>query len=128
MPFEEGLFEYLDNHPGLSREVDSRIYALKLPQRVELPAVTYQRVSTPRLLAFQRSFLPHPRFQFKCWAGTFPRARNVAEQVVAALNIYMGAMGDYTVQVSIVEDDRDIYEPVTKLYTSLVEVVIWHES
>lgn len=128
MPFEEGLFEYLDNHAGLSREVDSRIYPLLLPQRAEMPAVTYQRVSTPRLHEFEASFFPHPRFQFNCWAGSFPRARDVAEQVVAALDIYSGAMGDYTVEVSIVEDERDIYEPVTKLWRSLVEAVIWYEE
>ena len=80
--FEEGLFEYLDNYAGLSMEIDDRLYPLLLPQNVELPAVTYQRISTVRLLEFEQSFMPHPRFQFNCWAESFPRAKDVAEQVV----------------------------------------------
>jgi len=74
MSFEEGLFEYLDNHAGLSREVDSRIYPLVLPQTPELPAVTYIRIDTPRLAQLENAFLPHPRFQFSCWAETFEEA------------------------------------------------------
>lgn len=126
--FEEGLKEYLDNHAGLSAEVDSRVYPMLLPQNRELPAVTYQRISTPRLHEFEASFFPHPRFQFDCWAESFPRAKAVAEQVRLALDLYSGAMGDYTVEVAIVEDERDTYEPEAKIWHSMVEAVIWYEE
>jgi len=127
MAFEEGLFHYLDNYAGLSEEIDDRLYPMVLPQKVTLPAVTYMRVSTPRNLAFERSFIPYPRFQFDCWAESYERAKDVAAQIVAALDIYGGTMGDYTVQVSIIEDERDFYEPATKVWHSMVEAVIWHE-
>lgn len=128
MPFEEGLFAYLDAHPGLTVEVGSRIYPVKLPQLPTFPAVTYTRISTPRLHAFERSLLPHPRFQFDCWAESYSRAKDVAAQVRAALNIYRGAMGAYTVQVSIVDDERDMYDPETKLWHVIVEAIIWYEE
>lgn len=126
MAFEEGLYSYLSTYPGLVPLIGTRIYPLLLPQDPVLPAVTYQRISTPRMHAFERSFLPHPRFQFDCWATTFPAARAVAEQVKLALDVYMGAMGAETVQASILDGDRDIYEAEAKIFHSIVDAIIWH--
>jgi len=126
--FEEGLFNYLDDHAGLSREVDSRIYPVRLPQRAVLPAVTYTRLATPRLHEFEASLLPYPTFQFDCWAAKYSRAKDVAAQVRAALDIYRGAMGAYTVQASIVETERDMYDSETKVWHVIVDVEIWYEE
>lgn len=128
MAFEEGLFTYLSTYAGLAALVGTRIYPMLLPQQPTLPAVTYQRISTPRLHEFEASFLPHPRFQFDCWAGDFLAAKNVAEQVRLALDLYTGAMGAETVEVSIVEDERDTYEPDVDIWHSMVEAVIWYEE
>lgn len=127
MSFEQGLFEYLDNHAGLSMEVDSRIYPVLLPQKVTLPAVTYTRLATPRLHEFEKSLLPHPTFQFDCWAESYSRAKDVAEEVVSALDIYRGAMGDYTVEASIVDSERDAYDAATGIHHVMVDVEIWYE-
>ena len=128
MSFEKGLFDYLDDHAGLSREVDSRIYPVRLPQRAVLPAVTYTRLATPRLHEFEASLLPYPTFQFDCWAAKYSRAKDVAAQVRAALDIYRGAMGAYTVQASIVETERDMYDSETKVWHVIVDVEIWYEE
>ena len=125
MSFEEGLFYYLDNYAGLSMEVDDRIYPLLLPQEPTLPAVVFHRISTPRLHELENSLLPQGRFQFDCWAETFQRAKAVQEQVRLALDLYSGPMGEYTVEVAIVEDERDDYEPETGRWRSMVEAVIW---
>ncbi len=126
MAFEEDLFTYLSTYPGLGALIGTRLYPLLLPQLPTLPAVTYQRVSTPTLLEFERSLLPHPRFQFNCWATTFAGARAVADQVRAALDVYMGAMGATTVRASLVEDERDDYDPATEWWRIIVEAVIWY--
>ena len=128
MSFEEGLFFYLDNYAGLSAEIDDRLYPLLLPQGATLPAVVYKRISTPRMLELENSFLPHPRFQFDVFAGSFPRAKAVAEQVRLALDLYRGAMGEYTVQTVIIDDEMDIYEPETKRRHSIVDAIIWYEE
>jgi hypothetical protein len=125
--FEDGLFTYLSTYPGLAALIGTRLYPLLLPQDPTLPAVTYQRISTPMMLAFERSFLPHPRFQFDCWAASFPAARAVAEQVKLALDVYRGAMGAETIQASILDTDRDTYEPQAKIFHSIVDAIIWHE-
>lgn len=128
MSFEEGLFEYLDNHAGLSVEVDSRIYPVRLPQQTTLPAVTYIRLVTPLLQKFEVSVLPHPTFQFDCWAATYARAKDVAMQVIIALNRYRGAMGAYTVEASVVQTERDAYDPDTGIWHTILDVEIWYET
>lgn len=128
MAFEEGLFDYLSNHAGLSALVGSRIYPSVLPQDPTLPAVTYFRVSTPRERAFKRSLLPQGMFQLDCWATTYPDAKDVAEQVRLALDMYRGTMGTETVLVSIIVNERDLYDPETGYWHPLVEVEIWWEE
>ena len=88
MSFEEGLFQYLDDHAGLSMEVDSRIYPVYLPQKPTYPAVTYTRLATPLLHELDTTtLLPHPTFQFDCWAESYARAKDVAAQVSIALDL-----------------------------------------
>ena len=128
MSFEEGLFQYLDDHAGLSMQVDSRIYPVTLPQNAIFPAVTYTRLATPLLHELNMtSFLPHPTFQFDCWAESYARAKAVATQVFAALDMYWGAMGVYTVQASIVSTERDTFDPETKIWHTIVDCEIWYE-
>jgi len=124
--FEEGLFYYLDNYPGLSAEVDDRIYPAVLPPTPEYPAVTYNRISTPRLAQLENLFLPHARFQFDCWAEEFSRAKDVAEQVRLALDLYSGPMGAYTAHICIIDDEIDTYEAETEIWHSIVDVIIWY--
>lgn len=125
MALEEGVFSYLSTYPGLVPLVGTRIYPLLLPQNPTLPAVTYQRISTPREAAFGRAFFEHPRFQFNCWADDLPAAVAVGDQVKAALNLYAGAMGASTVAPSIIEDERHTYEAETAWWHVMIEAVLW---
>ena len=109
-------------------QVDSRIYPVKLPQNAIFPAVTYTRLATPVLHELDTTtLLPHPTFQFDCWAESYARAKDVAAQVYAALNMYRGAMGAYTVEASIVSTERDAYDPETKIWHTMIDVEIWYE-
>jgi len=129
--FEQGLFAYLSVYPGLNALVGTRIYPMLLPQQATFPAVTYTRLATPRLHEFEASLLPHPTFQFDCWAidtaaqSGYEIAKDVATQVVTALDIYRGAMGAYTVEASIVQSERDGYDADTGIRHVMVDVEIW---
>jgi hypothetical protein len=97
-----------------------------LPQHPTFPAITYQRISTPPAREFETTFYLYPRFQFDCWTETFPEARELAGCVRMAFDVYSGSMGAHPVVVSLVEEDRDIYEPEVKLWHSILDVIIWH--
>ncbi|MGE0294967.1 MAG: DUF3168 domain-containing protein [Hyphomonadaceae bacterium] len=85
----------------------ARVYPLVLPQSVNLPAVTYQRISTPRVVTTTLSgpnARVNCRMQVDCWAGTFAQAKALSSAVRAAL-----LSADSFTAIAI--DNRDLYEP-----------------
>jgi hypothetical protein len=89
---EEGIVYRLKNYSGLSALVGDRIYPLKLPQGVILPAVTYQRISTPRVITHDQGTggLAMPRFQFSAYDDGYSSVKAVIKQIREALNGYKG--------------------------------------
>ena len=122
--FVEGLFSFLSKG-GTSAE--SRVYPLKLPQGVTLPAIMYFQVSNP----FEHSHdgaskLQHPRFQMDCWASTYLEAKTLANELLELIDGYAGMMGAATVHAAFAEDQRDNWDPDTGRHWVSVDVVIWN--
>lgn len=133
---EEGLFSYLSNFAGLVALIGARVYPMKLPQGATLPALTYQRISTPRELTHQSAGatgdLAHPRFQFDAWAATQKAAKLIIDQVRAALHGKTGSIGtapnNITIRAGLVEDETPEYIPEARLYRCRSDFMIWHQE
>lgn len=130
MTINEALYGYLSGYAGLVALIATRAYSLVAPQNVTKPYVRFQRIDTPREYSHQGySGLAHPRFQFSVFAETPESAKAVVDQVRTALQGYVGTMGGsggVTVQAAMVVDERDNYEPDTKLYREDIDVILWH--
>lgn len=129
MSIETALYSYLTSYAGLTALVSDRIYPLVIPEQASLPAIAYQRISTRITYSHDGdSELDRPRFQFACVASTAKAAREVAEQVVAALSGYSGTMSGLNVGASFIENQLDGYEPQpTDAYVMRVDALIWHD-
>lgn len=126
---EPGLVSYLSAHPLVTTLVGTRVYPLELPQGVTLPAITYQRISGPRVRSQSGpSGLAHPRIQLNCWARDYAGAVQLADVVRRALDGYRGAMGSTIVQASFLDNDLDGHEPDTGLWRRTLDVILWHEE
>ena len=133
---EEGLASYLSTYVGLTPLIGARTYPMRIPQGATLPCLTYQRISTPRILTHQSSGatgdLAHPRFQFDAWATTQKAAKAIIDQVRAALNGKTGEIGtapnNITIRAALVEGETPEYDPETKLYRCQSDFTIWHEE
>jgi hypothetical protein len=94
---EESLATYLATYTGLVSLVSDRIYHFDIKQGSDFPCVTYQRISTLRILTHDSAGiggdLVTPRFQFSCWATTYLAAKAVADQIRAGLNGRQGLTG-----------------------------------
>jgi hypothetical protein len=128
---DEGLYTYLSTFAGLTALVSTRVYAFKLPQGATLPAVTFQRISTPRSLTHDTSGvgndLARPRFQFDAWATTYSSAKAISDQIRAALNGKKGTIATgVTINAAMVEDERPAFEPETNIYQISCDYFIWH--
>ena len=132
MLLEQALYSYLSGVAGLTALVSTRIYPLMMPQDVTLPAVTYQRISGPRVHTMGTDpGLESPRFQLSSWASSYSSVKAVAEQVRLALQDYAGTMGGaggVVVQRAFLEGDQDFYEPDTLIYQVASDFIIWAEE
>ena len=88
MSLESLLFTSLTGNSGLRSLISARLYPDVLPQGATLPAVVYQRISTPRQHTFGAGCpvaVSRPRLQYACWATTPAAALAVCEALRSAL-------------------------------------------
>lgn len=110
---------------GVTALVSSRVYPAPLPEDATLPAVTYQRISSPTEYHLAgRGPLTLSRFQINSVGATYTSAHGVAEAVSAALDFYQGN----SIERIFLEDRYDRPDPDPKRFLSIVDVYIWSEE
>lgn len=120
---------YLTAHAGLSALIGDRLYPMRLPEGVTFPAMTYQRISTPRMRSHSGpSGLASPRFQYDCWDVTYAGAGAVARELRLALDGYRGGMGQIETFANFLEDERDDFDPATDQFRVIVDAIVWHRE
>ncbi len=91
---ESVLVAYLEANPGVSALVAGRIYPQRLPPRVTLPAIRYQRISTrPEVAQTGPSNLGRVRVQLTVHAATYAGAAAVVTALRRALDGTKGLFG-----------------------------------
>ena len=125
---EQGLLTHLQADAGITAIVDGRIDAVVSPQNETLPRITFQRISSNRVMSFGGpSGLTRGRFQIDCWAATYDDSKNLAEAVRLAMDGFSGLMGDVPVRV-ILLTDNDLFEANPKTYRVSMDFAIWYEE
>lgn len=129
----KALPHYLKNNSGVAAQVSDRIYPIRLPQTVDLPAIIFQDVSFAATQAHgEASTLPRPRFQFTIYGGTVASVDAAASALKAALDGYKGNMGtgSYTTKVEacLLKNQVTNDEPDLGLYQRLQDYVIQYKE
>lgn len=131
---EEALIPFLRSNADVSGMVGNRIHHNARPQDGALPVIVIHRVSGPReRVLVGRVPLAHPRIQLDCMGGTAKDAQTLADKVRKAVEDFHGTMGEYTVQVITVDDDRDDYiDPEhaneNGIHVTSLDAIIWYEE
>ncbi len=115
--------------PAIAALVGTRVYPMELPQNPTLPAIVYQRISTPGETPMLKhaQVAPRIRIQLSLWAGTFGAVRQLAAAVDAKLDGYSGPNGDGTsLRLVWLANMSDDYEPETKLYRVIADYRVIH--
>jgi hypothetical protein len=132
MTFGSGIYAFLSTELG-----HTRVYPLTLPQGATLPAITYQVVSEIPLNSHSTAQL-HPtwtadrdgqtRVQLSVYARNYVEAEQVMAELKAAVTGFRGQWGDVEVHSALPDIGLDDYEPETKLWRRIVDVMVWHSS
>lgn len=133
---EDGIFHKLTHDDtDVMAIVVKRVYPLSLPPTPVLPALVYQRISSPRVHTHQGAAgggLAYPRFQFTAWGTTFPSVRDLMQRVRVYWDGFAGTVGaggnTVVIQCALIDSERDDYEPETQRYFRSQDYIIWHEE
>ena len=112
----------------------ARLYPLVVPQDVQMPAVAYQKISSPKENSHGGfSHLAGSRFQFTCEASTYDSAKAVAAAVRHCWNGYSGIYAPNTLESiridgALVQDDRDTWSETHLSPVVRIDVIIWHSE
>ena len=109
--------------------VSSRIYPMKLPQGPTMPAITYSRISGPRIETMAGpSGMAFPRVQVDSWASTYAGVKALADAVRKALDGYRGTIVSIRVGGIIMDGELDLYEPGVEEYRVTQDYIVWHDE
>jgi len=125
MPIERTLYDLLRQDAGVSATVADRIYPVRLPDEVILPAIVYLKASCIRYASHGGpSKLASSRFQLDCYSADYLEAKQLALAAVTALHGKKG--GD--IQAAFNENETDGFSTDSGIYRVTADVLIWHRE
>ena len=129
---EEGIVAFLIADTDIHAVVADRIYPMRIPQGAIFPLITYQRISTARILTHDSSGatgdLTSPRFQFDGWGVTQKIVKQISDVLRKVLHGKTGAMGGVTIGAALAENEQPEYVPDANLYRGRSDYIIWYEE
>lgn len=133
---EDALVAYLGRQVALTALIGAgdamRLYPDMLPEGIAYPAVSYFRVSTPRIHCLEGPIgFAQPRFQFSTWANKKSDVIAVAEALRHALDGFRGQMGEVLVRGILSDDemgDHDEYDGRTRSFHRVIDFHVSHEE
>ena len=126
---EDKLRTFLKNEPSVAAVLGDRIYPRRLQQKATLPALTYQRIDTPRTPVHgEKSIFPRPRMQLRIWAKTSKTAWQAADAVRITLDGFRGQMGALTVTRCVIVNEMEDDDPETGLVSVVQDYQITYQD
>lgn len=114
---EEGLYTFLSTNGNLLPLLGTRIYPVKLPQGVKLPALTYRRASRSGQYTFGGAVkLPAVRLEITTWHSDYKEVKSVAEKLRVELDGYTGDLGGVTTPFIELVTEEDVYSDEAQLF------------
>lgn len=111
---------------ALTAIIKDRLYPLAIPDTGTVPAIVYQRVSSPRTLTLFGDSANNPRIQLSCYGATYGQAKQLAILLYKSLDCFRGALGNKTKAAVFMDDVRDSFEQETMRFRSDVDFFIMH--
>lgn len=124
---EEAMVARMNAHAGLTALVGTRTYPLRVPQDATMPAIAYQKISSPKTQSHSGgSHLAQSRIQLTIEADSYESVKATADQVRACWEGYKGTVGGVRIDAALVQDDRDGWSEQHGAPVVRVDVMVWH--
>lgn len=132
-----GLREFLLDDAPIAAVVVDRVFPIVLKQGEQRASIVYQRISGQGDHWMQGpTGLARPRYQIDCWSLVTAEANSLANLVKERIDGYRGEMpyGTNSPQAFVTvlgvffTDEREDFDPTTKLYRVSRDFFIWHRE
>ena len=123
MSVESDLYTRLSTYGNLIALVSLKIYPLTLPQDIELPALTYFKVSDiPEHAMGSDADIKTVRMQVSCWADTYKVVKAIEVQVKAALSRYRSG----NIQDCFLDGSLDLYDSEVDIFHVPIDFLVFY--
>ena len=113
---------------------NARIYADKLPQTVQLEAITFKEISSERIHAFgQDPGLVRARWELDAWADTWRESRLLAAAIRGngagnAFSRFRGTEDTTVVDDILLDNELATFEDASGTYRTTQDYFIWYQE
>lgn len=127
---EEALLNFLKTRPAIAEATQGRVYAIEMPQRCAMPAVTFTDVATTPVSQLDGAGTRRgSRIQVDCWGNGYEQAKQLARSVREALDGYIGEWSGLGVAVEFLgQRDSRWRRGKLALYRVTAEFRVWHSG
>jgi len=120
--FWKDLYAMLQTYATITSLVGTRIYPVKLAEKVELPAIVTNRITTTPMYTHSGvSDLSSKFYQLRTWAKTHEAAVDLADIVEGILSGYNGGMGSRIMGAVFLLNRIDGYDPETRMGSQILD-------
>lgn len=120
MSIEQVIHDYLLDDTAVGAIVNERVFAVRLPQKAPLPAITYRRIAKRRIQSHDGPSLAVPLFSFTCWGTSEKEARQLRSAVASAFDLANEA--EFR---SMVENEFEQEFAQSRTPQSIVDIRFW---
>lgn len=124
MTVEAALRAYLVGNSGVHALVGERVYTQTMPQDGQLPAITFQRVSTVAVNSRADNSFGQVRVQIDGWADSDWETKALRAAIRSAMKGFKMASGP-RVSGARLRDSRDLHDQETRRWRVLMDYMIW---
>lgn len=126
---EEFIVARLKQVQAVTDLIAHRIFPGVAPTGSQVPYVTYNRITTPRVRSTKGlSGLASPLYQIDAWARDAVTAKAIMKVIIAALDGYKGTLAGVRVGGVITEDESSGNDPESGLCSRRGDFTIWHNE
>lgn len=125
---DAGLYALLSTTATITDICATRISPVALPVDEQLPALTYQIISSTSYPTFNTSGYQRWRLQFDCWGTNYSDAVGLRAALIKTLNGYQGALpnGQFLQNADLLQI-TDFFEDDARVFRCMVEFYIYFD-
>lgn len=129
MTIDEAIMTQLFTETSITNVVGTKIYPDVRPQESDTPCVVIQKISAPRLHAFQSDYGASARMQITSWGATKSDSMAASEAIRGVLQNWLNTlMGTVYVTAVILDNETSFFDDNVREFANITDYIFWYRE